>query len=552
MPASAEASLAGGGGDAGAGRWCRAVRDARQAPGDRRHLDARARAACPGAARVRAGSVHDAVRVRQPARCRSRSAATRTTRARSVHTVRAVGLATRAICRRSRRRGARRARAVRPPVAGGESSRARDVLVVAGGIGLAPLRPAILALLARRERYGRLVLLYGGRSPDQLLYADELRAVGRARAGRRRSPSTAPARSGSATSASCRGSCAAPSSSPPAPRRSLCGPEVMMRFTVAALARAGVAGGRVYASMERNMQCGIGHCGHCQLGPTLDLPRRTGLPLERARRLAGDPGAVMARRAQADAGRVEVRLLRRLPAEPARLRGRAARARRAAADRLLPGGEQRDRRGALRRLARRGLDHHRARRRAHPRGARELAGADHDRRLRDRRRDPGAAQLRRRRGASPRSCTPRPDYISTLATSTPISAHVPVDFELQRLPDQQAPAARGDQRPPGRAPPARARPQRVRRVQAAGHRVRDGRPRHALPGPGHARRLRRDLPGLRPRLLRLLRADGEPQHRRAERAHGASSAASEIDIVRVYRTFNAAHRAVPRGRGQRA
>ncbi len=45
-----------------------------------------------------------------------------------------------------------------------------DVLVVAGGIGLAPLRPAILALLARRERYGRLVLLYGGRSPDQLLY----------------------------------------------------------------------------------------------------------------------------------------------------------------------------------------------------------------------------------------------------------------------------------------------------------------------------------------------------------------------------------------------
>ncbi len=48
------------------------------------------------------------------------------------------------------------------------------MLVVAGGIGLAPLRPAILSLLDRRERYGRLVLLYGGRSPDQLLYAEEI------------------------------------------------------------------------------------------------------------------------------------------------------------------------------------------------------------------------------------------------------------------------------------------------------------------------------------------------------------------------------------------
>ena len=48
-----------------------------------------------------------------------------------------------------------------------------------------------------------------------------------------------------------------------------CGPEVMMRFTVAALREAGVDADRVFVSMERNMQCGIGHCGHCQLGPTL-------------------------------------------------------------------------------------------------------------------------------------------------------------------------------------------------------------------------------------------------------------------------------------------
>ena len=49
----------------------------------------------------------------------------------------------------------------------------------------------------------------------------------------------------------------------------VCGPEVMMRFAVAALRSRGVGDDRVYVSMERNMQCGIGHCGHCQLGPSL-------------------------------------------------------------------------------------------------------------------------------------------------------------------------------------------------------------------------------------------------------------------------------------------
>jgi NAD(P)H-flavin reductase len=143
-----------------------------------------------------------------------------------------------------------------------------DVVIGAGGIGLAPLRPALMSLLARREGYGRLVLMYGGRSPDQLLYPDELadwadrgfevlvtvdsagpewlghvgvvtRLVRRAEL------------DWTATAAM------------------LCGPEVMMRFMVAALVDQGAQGENIYASMERNMQCGIGHCGHCQLGPTL-------------------------------------------------------------------------------------------------------------------------------------------------------------------------------------------------------------------------------------------------------------------------------------------
>jgi NAD(P)H-flavin reductase len=184
-----------------------------------------------------------------------------------VHTVRAVGLATQAICEaQSGDRLSVRGPFGRPwPTA---QLAGRDVLVVAGGIGLAPLRPAILSLIAERERFGRLGLLYGGRGPDQLLYPAQLeswpelgvdvaitvdaagpewlghvgvvtRLIGRAEINPDRTVAL------------------------------LCGPEVMMRFTVAALARAGVAAENIYMSMERNMQCGIGHCGHCQLGPTL-------------------------------------------------------------------------------------------------------------------------------------------------------------------------------------------------------------------------------------------------------------------------------------------
>jgi NAD(P)H-flavin reductase len=186
---------------------------------------------------------------------------------RLVHTVRAVGLATGAIC--AAEPGA--VLGVRGPYGRPwpvEEIDGGDVVVAAGGIGLAPLRPAIAWMLSRRERYGRLVLLYGGRTPDQLLYADELAAwpdrglevlvtvdsagpewlghvgvVTRLVRRARLEPGS--------TVAIC------------------CGPEVMMRFMFAALGQAGIDTKRMYASMERNMQCAIAHCGHCQLGPTL-------------------------------------------------------------------------------------------------------------------------------------------------------------------------------------------------------------------------------------------------------------------------------------------
>jgi anaerobic sulfite reductase subunit B len=181
---------------------------------------------------------------------------------RLVHTVRAVGAATAAICAAEPGRvlGVRGPFGRTWPV---DEIEGADVVVVAGGIGLAPLRPAILRLLARRERYGRIAVLYGGRTPGDLLYPTEIDGWGAAvtvdsagREWRGRVGVVTKLIDGAAFDP---GSTAALT----------CGPEVMMRFAVEALLRRGVVADRAYVSMERNMQCGIGHCGHCQLGPTL-------------------------------------------------------------------------------------------------------------------------------------------------------------------------------------------------------------------------------------------------------------------------------------------
>jgi NAD(P)H-flavin reductase len=187
---------------------------------------------------------------------------------RLVHTVRAVGLATEAICASEPGRVLSARGPFGAPWPVEELAEGADVVIAAGGIGLAPLRPAILWLLARRERYGRLVLLYGGRAPDQLLYADEL--VSWAQRGMDvvvTVDSAGPewlGHVGVVTRLVRRAGLTGGGTFAMA-----CGPEVMMRFTVAALREAGLEADRVFVSMERNMQCGIGHCGHCQLGPTL-------------------------------------------------------------------------------------------------------------------------------------------------------------------------------------------------------------------------------------------------------------------------------------------
>lgn len=142
-----------------------------------------------------------------------------------------------------------------------------DVLLVAGGLGLAPLRPALYALLARRERYGRVVVMVGSRSPADILYRRELEHW-------RRRPDLEVLLTVDHADAGWRGHVGVvPALIPHAgldPAKTLalvCGPEVMMRFTAHALLAAGVGAERIHLSMERNMKCAVGQCGHCQFGP---------------------------------------------------------------------------------------------------------------------------------------------------------------------------------------------------------------------------------------------------------------------------------------------
>ena len=183
-----------------------------------------------------------------------------------VHTVRAVGAVTRALCaaRPGEVVGVRGPFGLGWPLAEAEG---RDLVVVAGGLGLAPLRPVVHALLAHRERYGRVAVLYGGRSPAELLYPAELETW-------RRGGKLDVELIVDAPDDDWRGHVGVvtrlirrASFDPARTVAMTCGPEVMMRFVAAALLERGLAGPDVWLSLERSMKCATGHCGHCQLGP---------------------------------------------------------------------------------------------------------------------------------------------------------------------------------------------------------------------------------------------------------------------------------------------
>jgi NAD(P)H-flavin reductase len=182
-----------------------------------------------------------------------------------VHTTRAVGTVTKVMDKMKRGDcvGIRGPYGIPWPI---EAARKKDVVIVAGGIGLAPLRPVIYSILDNRENYGKVVLLYGTRTPSDILYRNELERW-RSRFDFEVYVSVDRAMSGWNGSVGVVTTLIAKSPFDPHNALSMiCGPEVMIRFTAMELMKRGIDAGNIYVSMERNMKCGIGLCGHCQFG----------------------------------------------------------------------------------------------------------------------------------------------------------------------------------------------------------------------------------------------------------------------------------------------
>ena len=185
-----------------------------------------------------------------------------------VQTVRAIGSVTKALCslRPGQVVGVRGPFGSSWPVA---QAKGGDIVIVAGGVGLPPVRGVINYVIAHRAEYGRVMVLYGARAPEEIVFRREIErwrsrldvevdvtvdaATGDWR-GRVGVVTTLIPRAGL---------------DPDETVAFVVGPEIMMRFAARALLEEGVPPERMWLSMERSMKCGVGLCGHCQYGPFL-------------------------------------------------------------------------------------------------------------------------------------------------------------------------------------------------------------------------------------------------------------------------------------------
>jgi anaerobic sulfite reductase subunit B len=198
-----------------------------------------------------------------------------------VHTVRAVGTVTDALARL----GEGGLVGVRGPFGTEwdvESAAGADVVVAGGGIGFAPLRPVVEYLLGNRDDYGHISVLVGARTPNEIVFTDNLAQWPRPEAGVDVEVTVDAARRGWRGHVGVVTDLIARSQFDASRTVAfVCGPEAMMRFATRALHERGVPLDRIRLSAERNMECAVGHCGHCQLGdvfvcrdgPVLDAAR---------------------------------------------------------------------------------------------------------------------------------------------------------------------------------------------------------------------------------------------------------------------------------------
>lgn len=199
---------------------------------------------------------------------------------RRLHTVRKVGTVTSALARLrpGDEVGLRGPFGTSWPMAG---LKGRDLVFVAGGIGLAPLRPAIYHALRFRADYGSIRILVGARSPADLLYAAELENW-------QGIPGVFREVTVDRGTAAWNGHVGVVTKLiPPLPldpgnsAALICGPEIMMRYTATALREKGLPAAAIHITMERNMKCAVAHCGHCQIGPHFICQEGPVYPLDR-------------------------------------------------------------------------------------------------------------------------------------------------------------------------------------------------------------------------------------------------------------------------------
>lgn len=161
---------------------------------------------------------------------------------------------------------------IRGPLGNGfpvELFRGQDVLLLAGGLGMVPLRGLLMYILDQREQFGRVILLAGFRSPQVVLFREELESVSR------RGDAEILLSVDDPQGLPWRGSVGVVtelleqvSVDPKRTYAVACGPPVFYKFMLEKVVKMGLARDRIYLSLERRMECGLGKCGHCGVGYT--------------------------------------------------------------------------------------------------------------------------------------------------------------------------------------------------------------------------------------------------------------------------------------------
>jgi NAD(P)H-flavin reductase len=194
------------------------------------------------------------------------------------HTIKSVGSVTGLICgmKKGDAIGLRGPYGAHWPV---EKCYGSDLLVITGGCGLPPVRPVIMEAMTHPERFKSVGIFYGARTPKDLIYKGEYEVWGKSQGTKLyvtvdKAEDDWPRTLGVAGRPTCETSVGVVSallqkvgSIPQGAKAFVCGPEVMMKFTVLELLKMGMAPTDIYVSLERNMTCGRGTCGHCQIGP---------------------------------------------------------------------------------------------------------------------------------------------------------------------------------------------------------------------------------------------------------------------------------------------